>query len=191
MKSKYLNSSSTNTKKIIHEEFAKLLYKKRSIAKISVTELVKNAKINRSTFYMHYSNIYEVAEDIKNETLHAFFDDIVIKNKYDIETFFDQIYKYIKKNNSFFKLIFASNEVTDFVIRLGNICKQRIYEVLQNDSSISNTHLLELEISTFSDGLAMQFIRYYHNSMNTSLEDIIECGKIWSQDLIIRRSKSK
>ncbi len=189
MRAQYMNSSSNKTKKKIRDEFAKLLYINKSIHKVSVTELVKNADINRSTFYTHYNDVYDVAQDIKNETLQVFFDDINITKKEDIEYFFNQIYKYIKKNNNLFKLMFNSKEVTDFVTRLGNICKDRIYIVLNNDPSIKNKHLLELEVSTLSDGLAMQFIRYYRNDLDISLEDIIECAKIWCKDLIARRCK--
>lgn len=189
MRAQYMNSSSNKTKKKIRDEFAKLLYINKSIHKVSVTELVKNADINRSTFYTHYNDVYDVAQDIKNETLQVFFDDINITKKEDIEYFFNQIYKYIKKNNNLFKLMFNSKEVTDFVTRLGNICKDRIYIVLSNDPSIKNKHLLELEVSTLSDGLAMQFIRYYRNDLDISLEDIIECAKIWCKDLIARRCK--
>ena len=74
-------------------------------------------------------------------------------------------------------MIFISDEVTNFVRHLGNICKGRIYEAVNKDDSIRDKHLLELEVSAFSDGIAMQFIRYYHNDYNVTLEEIIECGK--------------
>ena len=48
--------------------------------------------------------------------------------------------------------------------------------------------LLEIEVSTFSDGLAMQFIRYYHGDYAVTLEDIIACGKLWNRDMIERRA---
>ena len=45
------------------------------------------------------------------------------------------------------------------------------------------------EVSAFSDGIAMQFIRYYHNDYNVTLEEIIECGKLWCRTMIERRSE--
>lgn len=119
----------------------------------------------------------------------AFFENKTISNVHDIEPFFDEIYAYIKKNDSFFRLIFISDEVTNFVRHLGNICKGRIYEAVNKDDSIRDKHLLELEVSAFSDGIAMQFIRYYHNDYNVTLEEIIECGKLWCRTMIERRSE--
>ena len=191
MKAKNLNASSVKTRNLIRDTFAELLYEKKNINKITVTELVQRADINRSTFYSHYDDVRHVAEDIKAETLKAFFENKTISNVHDIEPFFDEIYAYIKKNDSFFRLIFISDEVTNFVRHLGNICKGRIYEAVNKDDSIRDKHLLELEVSAFSDGIAMQFIRYYHNDYNVTLEEIIECGKLWCRTMIERRSENR
>lgn len=187
MKVRDLNASSLKTKELIRKTFAELLYEKRSIHKITVTELVKRANINRSTFYSHYDDIFQVAEDIKSETMRAFFENKTIGSIVDIEPFFDEIYQYIKKNDSFFRLIFNSDEVTGFVRRLGKICKDRIYHAVKADPAIQNHNLLELEISALSDGLAMQFIRYYHGDFPVVLEDIIAFGKMWCHEMIARR----
>ena len=188
MKAKNLNASSLKTKKLIKDTFAELLYEKRNIHKIPVTELVKRANINRSTFYAHYDDIFQVAEDIKAETMRAFFEQKNLTGIHDIEPFFDDIYLYIKKNDDFFRLIFNSDEVTGFVRKLGKICKDKIYNVVKGDPALRDDLLLELEISTLSDGLAMQFIRYYHGDFVVTLEDIIQCGKIWSREMITRRA---
>lgn len=190
MKVKNLNASSVKTKTLIKETFAELLYEKRNINRITVTELVQRANINRSTFYSHYDDVWQVAEDIKSETLKAFFENKDISDLNDIKPFFDEIYKYIKKNDDFFRLIFNSDEVTGFVMRLGKICKDRIYKALKNDNTIQNKKLLEIEVSTFSDGIAMQFIRYYHNDYTVTLEEIIECGKLWCEQVIECRGKN-
>lgn len=187
MKVKNLNNSSLKTKTLIKDTFAEILYEQRNIEKISVTELVRRANINRSTFYSHYDDIWQVAEDIKSETMKAFFENKAINTVGDIIPFFDEIYKYIKKNDDFFRLMFNSDEVTGFVVRLGKICKDKIYRVLKDNPKITNKSLLEVEISAFSDGLAMQFIRYYHNDYSVTLEEIIDCGKLWCKQMIDNR----
>lgn len=78
MKAKNLNASSVKTRNLIRDTFAELLYEKKNINKITVTELVQRADINRSTFYSHYDDVRHVAEDIKAETLKAFFENKTI-----------------------------------------------------------------------------------------------------------------
>ena len=80
MKAKNLNASSVKTRNLIRDTFAELLYEKKNINKITVTELVQRADINRSTFYSHYDDVRHVAEDIKAETLKAFFENKTISN---------------------------------------------------------------------------------------------------------------
>ena len=53
------------TKKLLYHELA-ILMKEKSIDEITVTELTKRCHMNRSTFYLHYSDIHEMvrkAED--------------------------------------------------------------------------------------------------------------------------------
>lgn len=53
------------SKEYIAEEFLKLREKK-PLERIKVTELCKNANINKSTFYSHYRDIYDLSEQMEN-----------------------------------------------------------------------------------------------------------------------------
>ena len=54
------------TRQTIKDTFLELL-KQKSFTKITVTEICKNAEINRGTFYLHYYDIYDVLSDIFND----------------------------------------------------------------------------------------------------------------------------
>ena len=54
------------TRQTIKDTFLELL-KQKSFTKITVTEVCKNAEINRGTFYLHYYDIYDVLSDILND----------------------------------------------------------------------------------------------------------------------------
>ena len=43
-----------------------VLLKEKNINKISVREICDAAEINRTTFYKHYGNPYDLLEDIEN-----------------------------------------------------------------------------------------------------------------------------
>ena len=51
------------TRQTIKDTFLELL-KQKSFTKITVTEICKNAEINRGTFYLHYYDIHDVLTDI-------------------------------------------------------------------------------------------------------------------------------
>ena len=56
------------TKAQLRAGLARLMQKK-SIKEITVKELVDEVDINRSTFYLHYSDIYQMLESIENELM--------------------------------------------------------------------------------------------------------------------------
>ena len=56
------------TKKIIQDAFLELL-REKPLTQITVTELVKKAGINRTTFYKHYLDVPDLLEIIEDELL--------------------------------------------------------------------------------------------------------------------------
>jgi len=63
------------TKQGIRNAFLELR-RRKPIEKITVRELSEIAMINKATFYLHYSDIYELADEIENNTIQEIFDDI-------------------------------------------------------------------------------------------------------------------
>lgn len=69
MKAKNLNNSSLKTKEAIRTAFAEMVKEKQELNKITVTELVRRANINRSTFYLHYNDIYDIAAELEHSLM--------------------------------------------------------------------------------------------------------------------------
>ena len=58
------NLKSRETKKSINEVFIKLLSKK-PVSKVTVNEICSKSNINRSTFYRHYKDIYDLYDKLQ------------------------------------------------------------------------------------------------------------------------------
>ncbi len=69
------------TKNAIKTAFLELRNKK-SIEKITVTELTKLANINKATFYLHYSDIYDLSDEIENGLIDEILIDIQVVDKF-------------------------------------------------------------------------------------------------------------
>lgn len=69
------------TKAAIKKAFLELR-RKKPIEKITVTELSRLAEINKATFYLHYSDIYSLAEEIEDEVIDDILSDIQGLNKF-------------------------------------------------------------------------------------------------------------
>ena len=53
------------------------LLRKKPLEKISVTELCRKAGVNRSTFYAHYLDVYDLMDQVTNGFIRKLFRDIV------------------------------------------------------------------------------------------------------------------
>ena len=60
--------SSIRSRRMIREAFLELLEEKE-FGKITVTDIVKRADLNRSTFYAHYPDVQGVVEEIQDEII--------------------------------------------------------------------------------------------------------------------------
>ena len=103
------NSRKLKTKERIEKAFINLIQEK-NIEQINVTELVKLAKINRSTFYVNYIDIYDLAESIKQKM----WQDLLTVYEEETETKthsynFLKLFVHIKENQIYYKTLYKLN----------------------------------------------------------------------------------
>ena len=78
----------------------------KNIEDISVSNICEIAKLNRSTFYSNYIDIYDLVEKFKHQMAKEFGDFQISKNsKLDSDGYLT-MFKYIKDNQVFFKTYF-------------------------------------------------------------------------------------
>ena len=165
MKVKVINSSSRKTREKIKKAFAFLIKEKKSLNKITVTDLVREADITRSAFYTHYDNIYDVAKEIQDETLDVF---ETFQSLENINSYFDEIFTYLKKHEDIYSMIFSCDEPLQFTSRLNKMINQWLYKVLSNKKQKK----LELNIAFFIDGCMSLVIKHFRNEIDCSLDEI-------------------
>lgn len=102
------------TAKLMNQALLSLLEKK-DIEFITVTEITKKAGVNRSTFYLHYDDIYELLEETIENFNKEFISSFSIKNPLEIKSKEDaflitddllvQYLNFAKENKRVLKLI--------------------------------------------------------------------------------------
>lgn len=95
------------------------LMQEKSIKEITVQELVDLVDINRSTFYLHYKDIYDLVEQLEQEVFDSFKD--LINNfgeKKEDEQFLIALYQNIKNYSDLAKALISSHGDMSFVHRL-------------------------------------------------------------------------
>lgn len=182
MKVQGLNSSSKKTRSLIKKTFAELMNEKKELNKITVTELVKKAGITRSTFYTHYDDIYQVANDYQLETIELLVsDDKILNSIQDIYDYFDEIFESLKKNEEIYKMLLVSNGVLIFLEKLQKLAGKKIYYAMKN--IIKNNKYLELDVNFYMSGVIAELVKYFRNQSDYSLEEILANAKKWFEKI--------
>lgn len=103
------NQRVTLTKRLLKDALLKLLQKK-SLAKINVSELCREAGINRATFYKHYEIPQDILVEIGNDigtNLRAILEESRPDNNF--EKSMERICTYFYEQSSLMKILFHSN----------------------------------------------------------------------------------
>lgn len=174
-----MNNSSAKTKNIIRKTFAEMLSEKKEIRRISVSELVKRANINRSTFYSHYNDIYGVAEDYENELVEFFFDNTTLLEAENSDQFLRKLFEFFHRNEDNYRLISKSNDAVYSANKLANLSEIKLLELCYNCKSLKNKEHLEVELCVFVEGLVSQFMKHCRGTSDITADELYAFAKEW------------
>lgn len=124
------------TKKMIKNAFSELLEEK-GFNDLSITDITTRADINRGTFYLHYTDKFDLLEQIENEVIENLAD--YIKDTIDIHilnvTTFDiplpfivKVFEYLKENAIFMKVILGPKGNPVFQNKFKNFIQVNLFE---------------------------------------------------------------
>ena len=111
------------TKAQLRAGLARLMQKK-SIKEITVKELVEEVDINRSTFYLHYTDIYQMLESIEAELMEEITHLVAdypldpLNNKESSYPFIEQIFTILDHNKDICIALLGKNGDMAFVNRI-------------------------------------------------------------------------
>ena len=119
------------TQTAIRSAFLKLLATK-GFSKLTVRDIIQEAQINRSTFYAHYTDKYDLLNCVEQELLDDFnpseLSGSIMKNgrNYDVlESLLSNRAQFLKENGQFFALLLSENGDPAFADKLG----KSIYQI--------------------------------------------------------------
>lgn len=172
MKDKKIDRRVRYTKKAIRESFLDLLENK-PLEKISVTEICKNADINRGTFYSHYSDPFELKHCLEQELV-----DVLVegaKNAPSGRLTSLNALTILKENKDLCRLFCGPNGDMDAFIRIIMAHSEGyVYGVMQGGDNIPETHRECLRTMLVSAVSAL--IKFwYENDMKDDPALVAEC----------------
>ena len=134
---KVINDRRTiRTKKMIRNALSELIEEK-GFNDISITDLTKRADINRGTFYLHYTDKYDLLEKVENEVIQEIQEqtkDIDSINLLNIDAlneplpFMIKLFEYFKENSNFMKAILGPKGDPIFHSKIKKFIETNLFE---------------------------------------------------------------
>lgn len=137
-----------NTKNSLINAFLKLR-KNTPLENLKLKTLIKEAKIGKATFYLHYKDIYDFSYKLQISTIKKIIDTINIskplENTYkDIIT---NLYKKMIEKKETLKILFNGSQISNLALILESEAKQRLFNTFpEYKASLEINTLLSYQI---------------------------------------------
>jgi AcrR family transcriptional regulator len=133
------------TKKILRDTLIELMHEK-NLEKITVKDLTERADLNRGTFYLHYSDIYDLLEKSENEALKEITQILskINPNEFAKYNFANkqypplvELFEWFKDNISFGKALMGGHGSISFLDKISITAKRKL--CIKQNKSEKNT----------------------------------------------------
>lgn len=160
MKAKDKNISSFRTKEKIKSSFLKILGEKKDIEKIKVKEIVQDCGIDRTTFYLHYSSVYDIAQFYVDELNSKFFLDELPETIEEVKAYVHEIVVFAETNKYIYSMILSSDSPVYYFRNLSNKFKKLLLDILRK---YRDDEYLEMDVDFVVNGLKTVLMGYFRN----------------------------
>lgn len=176
--------SSLRSKKMITDALVELLDEK-TLDKITVTDIVKRANINRGTFYAHYesvtdvvTSIFENAYEIIKGSIHVFHDN----TDFDMEIMLKELQSVMEKDFDFYKKIFSSDINMKIYEEISNVLISYVYDHETEISKVSHEDFV-FYTSFYSGGIIKLYRDWFIGELPMTFDELTKRATILLNDL--------
>ncbi len=167
--------SATHSKKLIRKAYFDLLQEKDA-AKVTVTDIVRRANINRATFYAHYPDVRGLIVEIEDETIAKLTD---VLDGFEYDSFFRQpehllskLTGYLAEDEAEFRILVRLSSVEPFLERLKDVFVHYMKNDRDAPEFVRNSADYELWLRFFAGGAVSLYQRYLRDEVKCTLADI-------------------
>lgn len=167
--------SSIRSKNLIKESFLELLQEK-PLNKITVTDVVTKADINRGTFYAHFDDINKLIHTIEDEIVRT-----LCELLYGLETaeplqeplpLFLKISEYLEENQHVIFALMRTNNTNTFVFQLPELITEQLLSSDQIDHHLRNDPLYKTRCRFYAGGAVSLYAAWFQGSFDGTLKDV-------------------
>ena len=167
--------SSLRSKELIRKAFSEMLQKKPA-DKITVTDIVSAANINRGTFYAHYSNINELVLSIENEFSSKLCGALekldVFNQELSVHEVIAELTGYLEENKKLCKELLILGNANSFTLELQKVFTKYMEQNTKIDESVRRSAQFAVRSRFFSAGIAGTYAAYLNDEIEMPAEEL-------------------
>ena len=169
--------SALRSRRFIRQSFLELLKEKR-LEKITVTDIVKRADINRSTFYAHYADVRALIEEIQQEFVEQ---SVSLLKGADFLSLLRDPIPFLKKwieianqNRVLYTILGKSSIATSSIEQFKLLLVEKAMNLPQIPEEIRQQKNYEIRINFFVGGIINIYQQYLVGNLDATTDEIIE-----------------
>lgn len=172
-KAQYRNA--IRSKKLIRLAFIELLQTK-ALDRITVTNIVEKADLNRGTFYAHYADINMLIQSIEDEIVQSLYELLSeAKGTYllkDPLTLFLKISQYLEENKELIIVLMGSQTTNLFIVQLPDLIAKHLASSEDIDEEVRSSSSFKERCYFYAGGAGSLYMAWFRGTVSGSLEDV-------------------
>ena len=166
------------TKRLLKQGLCALMQEK-DFHTITVKELTDYTDLNRGTFYLHYTDIYDLLEKIEDEVLGEFQAMVDASRPQTSPANLEPVADYIEQNYSVCKVLFCNVSADHFLMRFQKFIMQNGISFIKESFVISENPQLDAYLVFISNGITgLLRSRMTGSALQQKQEIVSLCHKI-------------
>ena len=169
--------SAARSRRFIRQALMELLREKKP-EKITVTDIVNRADINRSTFYAHYADVRALMEEIQNEfverSLSAVKDMDFLELIHSPIPFLRKLIEIANENRELYAVLGKSMMTTNQLEKIKVILVEKALNLPVIPEEIRNRKNFRIRLHFFVGGIINAYQQYLVGNLDATSDEIIE-----------------
>lgn len=186
-KTTYINSIRSCKK--IQQAVLALAKEVNDIKDLTITNVVEKAKINRGTFYNHYSSIEEVVDDIEKELLEPLYQKVSFDPSDDFSTqsyfFFNTLTEFLKNSEKKFSkmaLSFSHSIFDNIMNKIFEPYREAAHRAAELETQAFNKDKILTGCEIISTCLSAIYKKKFSGEMDISLDRALIITQMFIQE---------
>ncbi|MET1249017.1 TetR/AcrR family transcriptional regulator [Sporolactobacillus sp. STCC-11] len=159
------------TIQVIKDAFLRLL-STTELSKITVTQICREADVNRGTFYLHFDDPIDLFHKIETELVDQIRPILAMRPQEQLHDWLKRLIIILNDNEAVSRMILANYRDGIMVNELFSEVQEQAIEEFKEDFNEQDPHILKYYFSYFVDGSISAILSWFEDEEDHSIEGI-------------------